>query len=212
MCLERTTFQVRQRMGTLCVAVLCLLFTSACSPLGEEEEAPTPTAGASLPGPTVSPTSSPPQSASGGSPISGPEMSGTPASAPPSASPAPNVPASGDATPVTEATPNARLGSSPGATPQGDEVPDTTVEDCDPEEIPPFEGDDPNYVTTVDVNFRVGPGQECDRIGDAPLAQGREVVVLSEPVTRDDDGQQWVQVEVDGETGWVAAEFIEPVE
>ncbi len=212
MSLERTTFQVRQRVGTLCVAVLCLLFMSACSPLAEEEEAPTATAGASLPGPTVSPTPARAQSESGGSPISGPEMSGTPASAPPSASPAPNVRTSGDATPVTEPASGATPGAPADATPQAEKIPDTTVEDCDPEEIPPFEGDDPNYVTTVDVNFRVGPGQDCDRIGDAPLGQGREVVVLSEPVTRDDDDQEWVQVEVDGETGWVAADFIEPVE
>ncbi len=212
MRLERPTFQVRQRVGALCVVALCILLVSACSPLGEEEEAPTATAGASLSGPTGSTTPPPNQPESSGSPVSGPGLSGTPASAPPSASPAPNIQESEDATTVAGGIPGATPGAPTDATPRGDGVPDATVEDCDPEEIPPFEGDDPNFVTTVDVNFREGPGQDCDRIGDAPLGQGREVLVLSEPVTRDGEDQEWVQVEIDGETGWVAAEFIEPVE
>lgn len=64
-------------------------------------------------------------------------------------------------------------------------------------------------MVTEDLNFRVGPGSDCDAIGD-PLAQGAHLTVISDPVAREGDPARWVQVNVDGQIGWVAQEFIEP--
>ena len=39
------------------------------------------------------------------------------------------------------------------------------------------------------------------------------MTVTSDPVVREgEEGLAWVRIEVDGVTGWVAAEFIEPAE
>lgn len=85
-----------------------------------------------------------------------------------------------------------------------------TVASCEPPQVPPFTGTNPNYVVMEDLNFRVGPGSDCDVIGD-PLSQGVRLTVTSNPVVREDSPDRWVQVNVDGQIGWVAEEFIEPV-
>ena len=60
-----------------------------------------------------------------------------------------------------------------------------------------------------DLNFRVGPGSDCDAIGE-PLSQGIHITVVSDPVVREGDPERWVQVNIDGQIGWVALDFIEP--
>jgi hypothetical protein len=106
----------------------------------------------------------------------------------------------------TEGTP----GASPVATPDLGDV--TEVDSCDVVDAPPFQGESATYTPVEEVNFRVGPGADCEPVLDGPLNTGVEMTVLSEPVVRFDDPDRvlWVQVEVDGEVGWVAAEFIEP--
>lgn len=109
------------------------------------------------------------------------------------------------------------------ATPESSPEPDTTpaagsslveVDSCDVAEAPQFSGNNDNWVVTEDLNFRSGPGSDCDSVLDDPLIAGTAVTVLSDPVVRSDDadGVLWVQVEVDGDIGWVAADFIEPDE
>jgi hypothetical protein len=100
--------------------------------------------------------------------------------------------------------------ASPAASPAGTGA--VKVDSCDVVDAPPFSGGDENQQVTEELNFRVGPGADCDPAFDAPLEVGTDVVVLSDPVVRSDldDGTEWIQVEVDGETGWVAAEFVEP--
>ncbi|MGI8485871.1 MAG: hypothetical protein ACR2OU_16630, partial [Thermomicrobiales bacterium] len=108
------------------------------------------------------------------------------------------APSSNGATPAAGASPSA-------ATP----VAAMTVANCEPPEVPPFTGNNSDYVVTADLNFRVGPGSDCDAIGD-PLSQGVHLTVVSDPVVREDDPERWVQVNIDGQVGWVASEFIEP--
>lgn len=82
---------------------------------------------------------------------------------------------------------------------------------CDPETIPPFNGTQVIFLTVSDVNFRTGPGADCDIVGDGPLGTNVPVTVLSGPVIREDEGQfTWVQVQVFDQTGWVIAEALEP--
>jgi hypothetical protein len=85
------------------------------------------------------------------------------------------------------------------------------VDSCDVVEAPSYSGDSSSFVTSEEVNFRIGPGSDCDSVLDGPLGEGVEMTVLSDPVVRSDDpdGILWVQVEIDGDVGWIAAEFIE---
>ena len=76
--------------------------------------------------------------------------------------------------------------------------------------VPEFEDDVVDYITVAEVNFRSGPGTECDPIIDEPLGEGVEVVVIGGPVTQSTDNTIWLQVEVDDVPGWVSEEFIEP--
>lgn len=83
---------------------------------------------------------------------------------------------------------------------------------CTPDSIPPFTGDSPNYVVKEQgLNFRAGPGTDCDTLGD-PLASGTAVTVLSDPVIRKGETTEWVEIEVNGQDGWVAANFISPAQ
>jgi hypothetical protein len=100
--------------------------------------------------------------------------------------------------------------SSPEATPEASGG--TEVESCDVVEAPPFTGDRADYVVVEEVNFRVGPGADCDSVLDGPLEVGTTLTLLSDPVVRTGDGNEWVQVEIADETGWVATEFIELAE
>lgn len=89
---------------------------------------------------------------------------------------------------------------------------ETTVTSCD-DVAPALEGGTETWITNSDVNFRDGPGTDCDPILAEPLGEGAVVEVLSEPVVREgDDENLWVAVSVDGTDGWLATEFIDPAE
>ncbi|MBA3276348.1 MAG: hypothetical protein H0T72_11180 [Chloroflexia bacterium] len=102
-----------------------------------------------------------------------------------------------------------------GATPEvvglGDQDP-LSVTSCVPEAIPQLISDQTEYLTSSDVNFRTGPGADCDTIGDGPIGVNIPVTVLSGPVIRTDidDPFVWVQVQIASETGWVVLEVLEP--
>lgn len=126
----------------------------------------------------------------------------TPASPSHHATPTSGVPA--------KASPSASPVASPAATPASSAGP--VVTSCSPAEIPPFTGNSPDYVVTeAGLNFRAGPGTDCATLGD-PLDANTPVTVLSDPVTRKGETTQWVEVQVNGQDGWVAADFIQPAQ
>lgn len=98
--------------------------------------------------------------------------------------------------------------ATPGATPAVAVV----VSGCEVEDIPPFQGEQTLYRLTVDVNFRLGPGTDCDLALDEPLGAFQPVEVIGGPVIRESDGSEWVQIKVLDTVGWVAFEFLEPAE
>lgn len=83
------------------------------------------------------------------------------------------------------------------------------VDSCDVPQLPPYTGSDPVQVTVIDVNFRAGPGTDCDPVGEA-IPAGVSVEVLSDPVDREGDDFTWIAVSLDGEEGWLATDFLEP--
>lgn len=94
---------------------------------------------------------------------------------------------------------------------EADEETDTaTVDSCEPDDVPEFTGDVDAFVVVENLNFRTGPGVGCDPVSDALLESGTELTVTSDPVVRDGEGTEWIRVEVEGEEGWVATEYIEP--
>lgn len=84
-----------------------------------------------------------------------------------------------------------------------------TVDSCDVAELPEYTGQDAAQVTTIDVNVRSGPGTDCPAIGE-PIPAGVEVQLLSNPVEREGEAFIWVAVNLDGEEGWLATDFLEP--
>jgi hypothetical protein len=133
-----------------------------------------------------------------------------------------------DASPAApgDGTTGADAGTSPAAT-AGTPPPDgspaagtpvtgtapTVVTSCAPEDVPAFTGEKPSYVVLEELNFRVGPGSDCDLIGEGPLVAGVGLTVRAGPVVREGENDlQWLQVEVAGVTGWVAADFVAPAE
>jgi hypothetical protein len=100
----------------------------------------------------------------------------------------------------------------PGGTPVADGTPvavAVTVDSCDVPEFPEYLGQEPAQVTTIDVNFRAGPGTDCETVGQ-PVPAGVTVEILSNPVDREGDDFTWVAVSLDGEQAWVAIDFLEP--
>ena len=78
-------------------------------------------------------------------------------------------------------------------------------------DVPPFTGEVASYVLTEDLNFRTGPGAECDLALPQPIGAFQVVEVIGGPVVREDDGTEWVQIRAVDTDGWVAFEFLEPV-
>lgn len=105
----------------------------------------------------------------------------------------PGEPDSGDATAETQPAPDAAL-----------------VDSCTPAEVPNFAGGSDDFVVVENLFFRTGPGTDCELIEDSALQAGTELMVTSDTVVREGQNTEWVRVNVDGQEGWVAAEFIEP--
>lgn len=86
-----------------------------------------------------------------------------------------------------------------------------TVAGCEPETVPSLADAPSEFLTVTDVNFRTGPGADCDTIGAGPVGTNIPVTVLSGPVVREDDDQfEWVQVQILDQTGWVVLDVLEP--
>ncbi|MGB3329977.1 MAG: hypothetical protein WBA46_13530 [Thermomicrobiales bacterium] len=99
--------------------------------------------------------------------------------------------------------------STPGASPQASPGARVIVTSCDPAQVPPVVGDT-SYITTSDVNIRIGPGTDCDLAADI-LPQGTLLTLTSGEVVRDgQNGTTWVRVDTNGISGWVSTEFITP--
>ncbi len=99
----------------------------------------------------------------------------------------------------------------PGGTPVAGGTPEAsivTVDSCDVPELPEYTGADAEQVTTGVVNFRSGPGVDCDVLSE--VVAGVPVEVLSNPVAREGEDIVWVAVSIDGEEGWLASDFVEP--
>lgn len=113
-------------------------------------------------------------------------------------------------TPVATDVATPASGSTPAATPESSAAEPLSVSSCDVENVPPFTGEPSTYVVAVDVNFRVGPGTDCELAFGEPIGEFQVVEVIGGPVIREDDGSEWVQIEVLDTQGWVAFEFLEP--
>ncbi len=100
----------------------------------------------------------------------------------------------------------------PEATPDASPVAQLEIIGCEVPDVPGFLGESNVFELTADVNFRSGPGVECEPVFDEPIGEGQIVLVLGGPVTQSEDGSEWVQIEVNDETGWISTDFIEPAE
>lgn len=98
----------------------------------------------------------------------------------------------------------------PEASPAASPVAAVEVQGCEITNVPPFEGETADYVTNAEVFFRQGPGGDCATVYETPLGEGQTLVITGGPVSQAADGSLWVQVEVDGVTGWVSFDFVEP--
>jgi hypothetical protein len=109
-----------------------------------------------------------------------------------------------------DATPPGPM-ASPGASPvAASPAAAVTVRGCEVTNVPQFTGEQTIFVLTSDVNFRTGPGADCDLALDTPLGEFQQVEVIGGPVIREDDGSEWVQIRVLDTEGWVAFEFLQP--
>lgn len=102
--------------------------------------------------------------------------------------------------------------ATPVASPIASPVALLSISGCEVPDVPGFLGENTTFMLTEDLNFRSGPGVECDPLMDEPIGEGQVVEVIGGPVTQADDDSEWVQIEIDGEPGWITTEFIEPVE
>jgi hypothetical protein len=114
-----------------------------------------------------------------------------------------------DATPAVAAS----LAASPVASPVSSsaDVP-VMVTGCEVAQVPPFAGQQTTYALTSDANFRTGPGTDCDLALDVPIGEFLQVIVVGGPVTREDDGSEWVLISFQGTEGWISFELLEPVQ
>lgn len=100
----------------------------------------------------------------------------------------------------------------PSATPMASPIAVLTVEGCDVPDVPNYVGDTTTFQLISDLNFRSGPGVDCDPVIDTPLGEGQVVEVTGGPVVQAADDSEWVQVTVSGTSGWISTEYIEPAE
>ncbi|HYI23863.1 MAG TPA: SH3 domain-containing protein, partial [Thermomicrobiales bacterium] len=85
-----------------------------------------------------------------------------------------------------------------------------SVDSCSPDNVPILIDGNASFVTNSSVNFRSGPGADCDAIGNGPLGAGIPVLVTSAPVDREGDEYVWVQITVNDIVGWVVIESLDP--
>lgn len=127
-----------------------------------------------------------------------------PSNDPPVDDPEPTV-AAGAGTPIAE----------PGATPEAVGLADletVTVTSCEPDPVPALASAQTQYLTVTDVNFRAGPGSDCETIGSGPIGINIPVTVLSGPVVREgEEDLIWVQVQIADDIGWIIVGVLEPV-
>lgn len=204
------------------VAALLIAILSACGPIGDDDDDDDPTATAAVPA-GEAPTAQVGASTPVATPVATPRAQpgpGTPrAGVAPSPTPEPDDADSEeeDSTPVADDEPTEVAAvESPEpdveeAEPTQEEEPDPTtviVTDCEePEELPERTGRQNRVVAEDALRLRAGPGTTCDEI--TSLALETPVRVLSGIVESEDDGIEWVKVDVDGTEGWVAVEFLE---
>lgn len=100
----------------------------------------------------------------------------------------------------------------PEASPAASPIAQLSISGCEVPDVPGFIGDANTFLLTADVNFRSGPGVDCDPLLDEPLGEGQTVEVVGGPVTQADDDTEWVQIELDGTPGWITTEFLDPVD
>jgi hypothetical protein len=190
-------------LGALGLALLMVL--AACSIGGSSGKKSNATATTST---TINLEASPSVATSpiaAGSPASRPSAA-TPATAgqtgAPAATPGATTTGTGATAPGTKPTKAATKAATSNEPP--------VVTTCSPDSIPPFTGKKADYKVSVDgLNFRAGPGTNCDTLGD-PLAVDTPVKVISDPVIRKGEKAKWVEIEVNGQDGWVAEEYIKP--
>lgn len=99
-----------------------------------------------------------------------------------------------------------------GATPSASPVAQLSVIGCEVPDVPNFTGETTTFMLMTDVNFRSGPGVDCDPLLDEPLGEGQIVIVSGGPVIQSEDDTEWVLIEIDGTPGWITTEFIEPAD
>jgi hypothetical protein len=234
---RRVLIQLRTSIvARLALSGALAVLVAACGPLGDDNEKTTPTAEVNEAQPTAAVSESPAAATPRTSAPTNTDMSTMAGASTPVASPiAVATPASVMATPaegVTVATPAAsgpvQAGATTGDGTTGPVVSSGTpsaspaaspaaeagvVTSCAPDVVPPFSGETTAYVVVEDLNFRVGPGTGCESIGEGPLAAGTAVTVVGGPVVRQgEEDLQWLQVDVGGVVGWVAADFVSPAQ
>jgi hypothetical protein len=133
--------------------------------------------------------------------------------------PGEGVEATAESEDATDATPGATPGlavleaTAPPANVDLDSIEPVQANSCDPSDVPLLVDGELSYVTTTVVNFRTGPGSDCDTIGDGPLGSNIPVAVVSMPVVREGEEEYvWVQIRVNDISGWVIVEAIEPAD
>lgn len=114
-----------------------------------------------------------------------------------------------EATPAVVGSPSASPSASPAASTPGETV---TVTGCEVASVPAFTAEQTIYSLTSDANFRTGPGTDCDLALEVPIGEFLQVVMIGGPVTREDDGSEWVQISFQGTEGWIAFDLLEPVQ
>jgi hypothetical protein len=114
------------------------------------------------------------------------------------------------ATPVNDGTPSAVGTPVAGDDASIADIEPAVVTSCDPEIVPAVTIAQVDYLTAEDVNFRTGPGADCDLIGTGPIGVNAAVTLLGGPVAREGEDFVWVQVDIAGEVGWIVVEVLEP--
>ncbi len=163
--------------------------------------APVPGLAVSTPGVDVTPAADQPPTGDGTTGAPPPAQAGSSA----------GTPAAGEATPAPAVAGDSTPDAGPGTAVAGGEI--SVVDGCEVEDVPAFTGATSTYRVNSELNFRSGPGTDCELIGQAPLDVSTVVEVIGGPVTRQgEDGIEWLQVRVGEETGWVALEFLDVTE